>query len=125
MLVDAPCTGVGTLRRHPDLKWRQSAATLAELAPLQRAILGAAARLVKPGGRLVYATCSPLLAENEGVARDFEADHSGAFERIPADAALAQARVAAPHTLVQDDDLRLWTHRHGTDGFYAAFWQRR
>jgi 16S rRNA (cytosine967-C5)-methyltransferase len=124
VLVDAPCTGLGTLRRHPDLKWRQTPATLTELAPQQRAILAAAARMLKPGGRLVYATCSPIEAEDEAVARDFDAVHAADFERLPALDVLQRAQIAQAETLVSGDDLRLWTHRHGTDGFYAAVWQR-
>jgi 16S rRNA (cytosine967-C5)-methyltransferase len=125
VLVDAPCTGSGTLRRHPDLKWRQSAETLAALAPPQRAILAAAARLVKPGGRLVYATCSVLEAENEAVALEFDAAHGAEFARLPAAEALRKAQVADADSLVDGADLRLWTHRHGTDSFFAAVWERR
>ncbi len=125
VLVDAPCTGTGTLRRHPDLKWRQSTATLAELAPTQRAILAAAAKLLKPGGRLVYATCSVLAAENEAVAEEFDAAHGASFERMPALDALQRAQVGSADTLVSGPDLHLWTHRHGSDGFFAAVWQRR
>lgn len=125
VLVDAPCTGIGTLRRHPDLKWRQSPATLAELAPLQRAILDAAARLLKPGGRLVYATCSPLVAEDEAVSEAFDAAHASTFERLPASELLAKAHVAHAEALCHGADLRLWSHRHGTDGFFASAWHRR
>ena len=125
VLVDAPCSGSGTLRRNPDLKWRQSADSIAALVPTQGAILGAAARLVKPGGRLVYATCSVLEAEGEAVARKFDAEAGAAFVRVPAAEALEKAHVAAAGTLVDGNDLRLWTHRHGSDGFFAALWQRR
>jgi len=125
VLVDAPCSGTGTLRRHPDLKWRQSPATLAELAMLQPRVLDAAARLVKPGGRLVYATCSPLVAEDEAVAAAFDAAHGSSFERVPALETLIKAQVDKPESLVEGNDLRLWTHRHGTDGFFASIWQRR
>jgi 16S rRNA (cytosine967-C5)-methyltransferase len=125
VLVDAPCTGIGTLRRNPDLKWRQTPETLAELAPTQRAILAAAARLVKPGGRLVYATCSLLEAENEDVAGEFDSAHAESFARLPALEALQRAQVGSAEALVSGDDLRLWTHRHRTDAFYAAVWQRR
>ena len=124
VLVDAPCSGTGTLRRHPDLKWRQSPATLAELATLQPRVLDAAARLVKPGGRLVYATCSPLVAEDEAVAAAFDAAHASSFERVPALETLIKAQVDNPESLVEGNDLRLWTHRHGTDGFFASIWQR-
>jgi len=124
VLVDAPCTGSGTLRRHPDLKWRQNDASLAALAASQRHILAAAARLVKPGGRLVYATCSVLAAEGEDVADDFERGSGGAFARVPAEEELRRAQVADAGSLVEGERLRLWTHRHATDGFFAAVWQR-
>ncbi len=126
VLVDAPCTGLGTLRRNPDLKWRQTPEALAALGELQRKILDAAARLLKPGGRLVYATCSPLLEEDEEVAADFDAGALGeSFTRLPVLELLQRAQVAGAEGLVSGNDLRLWTHRHGSDGFYAAAWERR
>ena len=124
VLVDAPCSGLGTLRRNPDLKWRQSPQAVAEAQARQRAILASAARLLKPGGRLVYATCSPLTEENEAVAEDFAAAHSD-FEALPATLILAKAQVSAAEALATGPYLRLWPHRHGTDGFFAAVWQRR
>jgi 16S rRNA (cytosine967-C5)-methyltransferase len=124
VLVDAPCSGLGTLRRNPDLKWRQSPTTVAELRQRQEAILAGAATLVKPGGRLVYATCSLLALENEDVARSFTAAHSQ-FEMLVAERALEEARIPHADELVQDGFLRLWPHRHGTDGFFAAVWQRK
>ena len=75
VLVDAPCSGMGTLRRNPDLKWRQTPEGVAELNQKQASILNSAARLVNPGGRLVYATCSLLPQENQGVAEDFLKTH--------------------------------------------------
>jgi 16S rRNA (cytosine967-C5)-methyltransferase len=125
VLVDAPCSGVGTLRRNPDLKWRLSPKAVAEFQARQTAILAGAARLLKPGGRLVYATCSLLEAENEQVADAFTATHAADFEPLPALGALQAARVEAPATLVSGPYLRLWPHRHQTDGFFAALWQRR
>jgi 16S rRNA (cytosine967-C5)-methyltransferase len=125
VLVDAPCTGLGTLRRNPDLKWRQTPASLAELGERQRRILEAASKLLKPGGRLVYATCSPLDEEDEQVAGDFDAAHGAAFVRLPVLDLLQRAQVADADALVSGNDLRLWTHRHGTDGFFAAAWERR
>jgi len=124
VLVDAPCSGLGTLRRNPDLKWRQSPGTVAQLRQQQQAILAGAATLVKPGGRLVYATCSPLVLENEEVARTFGQGHPQ-FEVVVADEVLAQARVAQAQDLVEGACLRLWPHRHRTDGFFAAVWQRK
>ena len=125
VLVDAPCSGLGTLRRNPDLKWRQTPGLLVGLADTQRKILEAAARLLKPGGRLVYATCSPLVEEDDQVAAEFDAGHGASFVRLPVLDLLQRAQVAGAETLVNGNDLRLWTHRHGTDGFFAAAWERR
>lgn len=123
VLVDAPCSGLGTLRRNPDMKWRQSPKSVEELAAKQAAILNSAARLLKPGGRLVYATCSLLAAENEAVADAFTAQHQD-FRPLPALQALQQAHVAQAESLVQGPFLRLWPHQHRTDGFFAAIWER-
>ena len=125
VLVDAPCSGLGTLRRNPDLKWRQSPQGIEEMRVKQAAILASAARLVKPGGRLVYATCSLLEEENEAIAEAFGAANAEQFEVLPAATALARAHVDDAAALVRGDFLRLWPHRHGTDGFFAAAWQRR
>ncbi len=125
VLVDAPCTGLGTLRRNPDLKWRQTPQTVAELQAKQQAILAGAARLLMPGGRLVYATCSLLRDENEAVAEHFNAAFGDRFEPLPAADALAAAQVARVEELVQGPYLRLWPQRHATDAFFAAAWVRR
>ena len=119
VLVDAPCSGLGTLRRNPDLKWRQTPHSVAELTQKQGAILAAAARLLKPGGRLVYATCSLLVEENENIVDAFLAAH-GNFRRLSCAEILAQQHIA----LDTGDDLRLLPHVHGTDGFYAAALER-
>ena len=125
VLIDAPCSGLGTLRRNPDLKWRQSPKSVEELQVKQAAILAGAARLLKPGGRLVYATCSLLTAENEFVAGTFSAERAADFEVVPVQAALEAARVGAAAAVVSGPYLRLWPHLHQTDGFFAAVWQRR
>ncbi len=129
VLVDAPCSGLGTLRRNPDLKWRQSAKAVQELVAKQTAILDSAARLLKPGGRLVYATCSILPQENEAIAEAFSAAHP---DFIPLDAGetLAQLKVAQAASLCSGGEtgsayLRMWPHRHQTDGFFAAVWTRK
>ncbi|MBK6865285.1 MAG: RsmB/NOP family class I SAM-dependent RNA methyltransferase [Ideonella sp.] len=124
VLVDAPCSGLGTLRRNPDLKWRQTPASVQEMSVKQAAILASAARLVKPGGRLVYATCSLLQAENEAIAQGFTESCAADFRVLPAAEALRRAQVAAPEAITQGDFLRLWPHRHATDGFFAAAWER-
>jgi 16S rRNA (cytosine967-C5)-methyltransferase len=119
VLVDAPCTGFGTLRRNPDLKWRQSETAVAELAAKQTAILAAAAPLVKPGGRLVYATCSVLPDENDTIVAAFLAAHP---EFAQGDAAADLARAGIP--LDTGPALRLYPHVHGCDGFFAAVLDR-
>jgi len=124
VLVDAPCSGLGTLRRNPDMKWRQSPQAIVEMREKQAAILASASRLVKPGGRLVYATCSLLEDENEAIARAFGASHAREFKPLAAADLLEKAHVGAPQTLVRDEFLRLWPHRHQTDGFFAAAWER-
>jgi 16S rRNA (cytosine967-C5)-methyltransferase len=123
VLVDAPCSGVGTLRRHPDLKWRQSPQTIEVLGRSQRAILGSAATLVKPGGRLVYATCSLLPSENDAVA-DWFAGTAVEFVAADAGVLLKRAAVAGVESLAPQGRLRLWPHHHGTDGFFAAAWSK-
>ncbi len=123
VLVDAPCSGLGTLRRNPDLKWRQSPQAVAELTAKQLAILRSAARLVKPGGRLVYATCSLLREENEGIAEAFAQAEAG-WKLVPAVQALAPLKLGDAQALCRGDFLRLWPHRHGTDGFFASVWER-
>lgn len=129
VLVDAPCTGLGTLRRNPDLKWRQSLQGVEEMAAKQAAILASAARMVKPGGRLVYATCSILPQENEAIAEAFSAAHAD-FAVLDAADVLEGLKVDSAASLCSGGDgnrryLRLWPHRHGTDGFFAAVWTRR
>jgi 16S rRNA (cytosine967-C5)-methyltransferase len=127
VIVDAPCSGLGTLRRNPDLKWRQSPESIAEMTIKQAAILRSAARLLKSGGRLVYATCSLLPAENEAIAQGFSAEMTE-FRPLPVADILRDAKVD-PTGLTSGGDagqefLRLWPHRHATDGFFAAAWQR-
>ena len=119
VLVDAPCSGLGTLRRNPDLKWRQSEDSVAELTLKQAAILDAAAKLVRPGGRVVYATCSLLTAENDAIIESFLARHPE-FTLTPASAVLAKQGIA-----LDGDFLRLLPHRHNTDGFFAAILDKK
>ena len=123
VLVDAPCSGLGTLRRNPDLKWRQTPKAIEELVAKQTAILQSAARLLKPGGRLVYATCSVLRQENEAIAEAFGAANPE-FEVLAAAPLLTHLGVEHAESLCSTSYLRLWPHLHKTDGFFAAVWQK-
>lgn len=120
VLVDAPCSGLGTLRRNPDLKWRQSAQGVVEMTAKQFDILASAARLVKPGGRLVYATCSLLAEENDEVVDRFLADHPG-FVELDATDLLAKQEIGVE----TGPRLRLSPATHDTDGFFAVAFERR
>ena len=119
VLVDAPCSGLGTLRRNPDLKWRQTPQDIIELSAKQTAILARAAKLVKAGGRLIYATCSLLQKENEAIAEGFLAAHPD-FALVNAAEILAQQQI----TLDTGKYLKLLPHLHQTDGFFAAVFQK-
>jgi 16S rRNA (cytosine967-C5)-methyltransferase len=114
VLVDAPCSGTGTLRRNPDIKWR--ALDLSALTARQASILDAAARLVRPGGRLVYATCSLLREENEDIVSGFLGRRRD-FRVLPVNDVLARLRLPLR---MEGEFLRLFPHRHNTDAFFAA-----
>lgn len=118
VLIDAPCSGLGTLRRNPDLKWRQTPESVAELTTKQAAILESAARLVKAEGRLVYATCSLLEEENEAIVATFLAAHPE-YVLVPV------RELVADYGLDMDDYLRLDPAIHNTDGFFAAVLERK
>ena len=120
VLVDAPCSGLGTLRRNPDLKWRQSPEALAELTVKQAAILAIAARPVKPGGRLVYATRSILPEENEAIVAAF-LDANPGFVARSAEEVLGKQGIE----IACGEQLRLTPAAHDTDGFFAAVLERQ
>jgi len=121
VFVDAPCTGTGTWRRNPDAKWRLRPEDLTELVALQADILDSAARLVKPGGRLVYVTCSLLAEENEAQVAHFLASHPD-FSLLPIGPVWREAIGTEPPA--SRDMLRLTPARHGTDGFFVALLTR-
>jgi 16S rRNA (cytosine967-C5)-methyltransferase len=124
VLVDAPCSGLGTLRRNPDLKWRQTPKSIDELCSIQLNILRSAARLLKPGARLVYATCSLLMQENEAIAETFTREFN---QLTPLKVSDVLDELKTPHfdslCTSNGDYLRLWPHVHETDGFFASVWQ--
>ena len=120
VLVDAPCSGLGTLRRNPDVKWRQKPDAIGEMQQKQAAILDGAARLLKGGGRLVYATCSLLAEENDYIVEQFLAAHED-FVLVPMNKVLAEQKI----DLEMGDYLKLLPHKHQTDGFFAAVLERK
>lgn len=120
VLVDAPCSGLGTLRRNPDMKWRQREQDIAELNDKQRSILASAARLIKAGGRLVYATCSLLEQENEAIVREFLTTHPDFILR-PMSEVMTEQKLP----LQMGDFLQMLPHRQHTDGFFAAVLERK
>jgi 16S rRNA (cytosine967-C5)-methyltransferase len=114
VLIDAPCSGTGTLRRNPDIKWRN--VNIAALVDTQRRIVAAAAPLLKPGGRLVYATCSLFAEENDAIVEGLLAEENG-ISLLPVNEILSRKHISLESP---DPVLRLLPHRHGTDGFYCA-----
>lgn len=120
VLVDAPCSGLGTLRRNPDLKWRQTEQDVLDLTQKQTAILARAAKLTKAGGRLIYATCSLLRDENEAIVEAFIQANPD-FSVVPANEVLAPYHIA----LDTGSYLKLLPHLHGTDGFFAAVFEKQ
>jgi 16S rRNA (cytosine967-C5)-methyltransferase len=119
VLVDAPCSGLGTLRRNPDVKWRLRPESITELNAKQISILEGAARLVKAGGRLVYATCSIMEEENESIVRQF-LEKNASFHLVPMQQVLDEQKIP----LEMGDFLKLLPHLHQTDGFFAAVLER-
>ncbi|OBH18873.1 RsmB/NOP family class I SAM-dependent RNA methyltransferase [Mycolicibacter sinensis] len=113
VLVDVPCTGLGALRRRPEARWRRQPADIPVLAKLQRELLSAAITLTRPGGVVLYATCSPHLAETVGVVAD-------ALRRNPVTALDTRPLFAPADQLGDGPHVQLWPHRHGTDAMFAA-----
>jgi 16S rRNA (cytosine967-C5)-methyltransferase len=123
VLLDAPCSGLGTIRRDPEIRWRRTEADLPILAHTQRAMLESAASAVKPGGRVVYATCSSEPEENEDLVLAFLTDHAEFEVEAPPDGAGA---FAALGTLFGSGGfLRTWPHAHGLESFFAAVLRHR
>ncbi|MGB3896694.1 MAG: rRNA cytosine-C5-methyltransferase, partial [Mycolicibacter sinensis] len=113
VLVDVPCTGLGALRRRPEARWRRLPADVPVLTKLQRELLTAAIGLTRPGGVVMYATCSPHLAETVGVVAD-------ALRRHPVRALDTRELFAPVDALGDGRHVQLWPHRHGTDAMFAA-----
>ena len=116
VLVDAPCTGTGTLRRNPEIRWRISAPDIFDLSERQKRILGNAAKMVRPFGTLVYSTCSVEPEENEEVVASFLKENE-AFSLVPVN--------VAPAVRNANGTARTWPHKEGSDGFFIARFERR
>jgi 16S rRNA (cytosine967-C5)-methyltransferase len=123
VVVDAPCSGSGTLRRNPDLRWRFDQPELERVNQIQRSVLASAARLVKPGGRLVYATCSLLERENQAVIGEFLEAHPD-FRVVPAAEVLKAQGIVVEHLERFAPYFVMLPHLHGTDGFFGAVLER-
>lgn len=119
ILIDAPCTGLGALRRRPEARWRKTPEDVASLVPLQGELLDAGVRALKPGGVLAYVTCSPHLAETRGVVRDALARHDGLSE-IDTSGVLDEVTGGMLTRSAVGMAVQLWPHRHGTDGMFIA-----
>jgi 16S rRNA (cytosine967-C5)-methyltransferase len=128
ILVDAPCTGLGALRRRPEARWRKSAADVADLTALQGELLSSAIGALRPGGIVAYVTCSPHLAETTGVVADVRREWGDGVEELDARAAL-QSVARTPLDLPVPADgsgrAQLWPHRHGTDAMFLTLLRRR
>jgi len=114
ILVDAPCTGLGALRRRPEARWRRSQEDLRELTDLQSRILAHTATLLAPGGVIAYVTCSPVLAETREIVA------ASGLQQLDARAALADVTGSAREAWGRGPDVQLWTHAQGTDSMYLA-----
>ncbi len=125
VLVDAPCTGLGALRRRPEARWRRIPADLATLAPLQRQLIDSALAAVRPGGVVAYATCSPHPAETVVAVEDVRRRHGDAVELLDAPAAIRSAAGRDVPDLGTGPTAQLWPHRHGTDAMFLALLRRR
>jgi 16S rRNA (cytosine967-C5)-methyltransferase len=120
VFVDAPCSGLGTIRRNPGMKWTVTEETVDEVSEKQLAILRECAPLVKPGGRLIYATCTLLRQENEDVIDKFMGEFQN-FSPVSPEAMLEKLGVKRA---VAERSVKLLPHVHGTDGFFCAFLER-
>lgn len=124
VLVDAPCTGLGALRRRPEARWRRTPADLAGLGPLQRDLLTSGLDALAPGGVLAYATCSPHLSETTFVVRDVTRRRDD-VELLDAPAALRAVSRSALPGIGDGPDAQLWPHLHGTDGMYLSLVRKK
>jgi 16S rRNA (cytosine967-C5)-methyltransferase len=119
ILIDAPCTGLGALRRRPEVRWRRTLQDLRALTQLQRELVDSAIQALKPGGVLGYATCSPHLAETSIQIADIKKKHQG-LQQIDVDPFLPPTLQGA----TRDGAMSLWTHKHGTDAMYLALFRK-
>ncbi|WP_260852485.1 RsmB/NOP family class I SAM-dependent RNA methyltransferase [Curtobacterium pusillum] len=123
ILLDAPCTGLGALRRRPEARWRKQPEDVPELAALQAELLDAAVRVLAPGGTLAYVTCSPHLAETRGQVDALMARHGGVLEQLDTASVVRSVAARDPH-VADGNTAQLWPHRIGTDAMFIALFRR-
>jgi 16S rRNA (cytosine967-C5)-methyltransferase len=124
-MVDAPCSGLGALRRRPEARWRKRPADIAELRPLQRALLDSALAAVAPGGIVAYVTCSPHVAESRQIVAEVLRDSAGTVRSLPTASILAGlSDTALPGIDPDATEVQLWPHTHGTDAMFIALLTR-
>jgi 16S rRNA (cytosine967-C5)-methyltransferase len=119
ILVDAPCTGLGALRRRPEARWRKSINDLKELVTLQRNLLTSAYKLLNPNGIIAYVTCSPHIAETKGQVLDFLARHKD-MSILP----LSTLADAHKQGVLKDGTMQLWTHQDQSDGMFMVLFKK-
>jgi 16S rRNA (cytosine967-C5)-methyltransferase len=120
ILIDAPCTGLGALRRRPEVRWRRTLQDLRALTQLQRELVDSAVQVLNPGGVIGYATCSPHLAETSIQIADIKKKHSDLQQVIVDDFLPSSLNDAT-----RDGAMSLWTHKHGTDAMYLALFRKK
>lgn len=125
ILLDAPCTGLGALRRRPEARWRKSPRDVAELTRVQQELIDSALAALKPGGILVYVTCSPHLAETRGIIQGVLARHRASLAAMDTPAILRTIASQSIDSATNREDVQLWPHRHGTDAMFIAALTRR
>ncbi|WP_158864412.1 RsmB/NOP family class I SAM-dependent RNA methyltransferase [Leifsonia sp. AG29] len=125
ILLDAPCTGLGALRRRPEARWRKTPRDVAELTALQSRLLDSAFAALRPGGTLAYVTCSPHLAETRGVVTGALDRHDGAIEQLDTAAVLQDVAMQRLDLAGAPETVQLWPHRHGTDAMFIALLRKR
>jgi 16S rRNA (cytosine967-C5)-methyltransferase len=124
VLLDAPCTGLGALRRRPEARWRKTPGDVPELTRLQAALIDSAVKALRPGGLLCYVTCSPHLAETRVQVSDALKRHPAELRELPTQDVLQDLSVSRLDLAGDPAQAQLWPHRHGTDAMFIALLEK-